>query len=223
MRAGRKERERERESRTGSREAGRFENGTIGRSAKVGGIRRDCLREQGDPWRQTAAACLDLARSFACFGSPLSPRPFRQAMTLSLSISLSLHLASHIHTCTAIHVVRVCTYMPDSGSLFYWFILALGLSFSLFPSLFLFALPAVPPSADDRSKCARLVFQESRARNEKLCLPTFYPFEIILHQLLKRTQIPWTWLIFKSRTESDILTSLICIFIFKNNLFLFLY
>lgn len=51
------------EGKAGSRDAGRFENGTIGRSAKVGGIRRDCLREQGDPWRQTAAACLDLARA----------------------------------------------------------------------------------------------------------------------------------------------------------------
>jgi len=110
-RVGRKEK-----GKAGSRDAGRFENGTIGRSAKVGGIRRDCLREQGDPWRQTAAACLDLARSPASASLSLSLSPLSLSLSLSSTVApwlssprFSNTYRSYMHTLYA----HVCAYVPD--------------------------------------------------------------------------------------------------------------
>jgi len=175
-RVGRKEK-----GKAGSRDAGRFENGTIGRSAKVGGIRRDCLREQGDPWRQTAAACLDLARSPASASLSLSLSPLSLSLSLSHQPSRrgSPRLASPIRidrTCIRCMHMYAPTCLTWSAILLIYFgarfsvSFSFSFSFSLSLALALFSLccslwtsVVMLPSADDRSKCVGLVSRESRA------------------------------------------------------------
>lgn len=141
-----------------SRDAGRFENGTIGRSAKVGGIRRDCLREQGDRWRQTAAACLDLA---------LARSPALSLLSLS-SLLASLLVSTYVYgSIRCMHV-----YAPTCPTWFAILLIYFGarsLSLSLSLCCLLWTSVVVPPSADDRSKCVvGLASRESRAWKKTL-------------------------------------------------------
>ena len=94
------------------------------RSAKVGGIRRDCLREQGDPGaRQLPRVSTSLARLSSLL-STLSP----SFSSLSLSLSLSFFPTTYLRS-----LLSLSLFLP-SLVLLLSFVPCRSLSLSLSPS-----------------------------------------------------------------------------------------
>lgn len=182
----------------------------------MGGIRRDCLREQGDPGaRQLPRVSTSLVRSLTRSGSPLS---FSLALSLSVAPLRSTphraapRLSSPRLASSRLVSIRtaICTYMhvPTCPARFAILLIYFGARFlSLFLSLLALAV-AVLPSADDRSKCARLSrSRESRApcraapteeARDGLCLGISY--DLLQNAEPKATCTDlcdlWNWLIF---------------------------